>query len=244
MMAAVLTPGPQAGRVFLAERGVRTTDVTPSGRLRLDALARYLQDVAEDDVADSGWDEPCGWLLRKCAVSLRRWPMHGDPVQLRTYCSGLGPRWAERTTSVSSEGECLISARAVWVAADPSSGAPVPLSERFRQVYGPSADGRTVSARLSLPGPDPAQLPGRPWPLRASDFDTAGHVGNAVYWIAAEDSLAARDWLPASAEMEYRLPILPGCEPRLVTRPSPGALDLWLLADDGICASARLALRS
>jgi acyl-ACP thioesterase len=240
MMAARPAPGPQAGRVFRAERGVRTTDVTPSGRLRLDALARYLQDVAEDDVADSGWEEPCGWLLRKCAVSLRRWPAHGDPVQLRTYCSGLGPRWAERTTTVSSESECLISARAVWVAVDPRSGAPVPLGDGFRRVYGPSAGGRTVSARLSHPEPDPALLPGRPWPLRASDFDIAGHVSNAVHWIAAEDALAGQDWLPASAEMEHRLAILPGCEPRLVTRHSPSVLDAWLVADVGRLASARL----
>ena len=33
---------------------MRLADVTPGGRLRLDALARYLQDVAGDDVDDAG----------------------------------------------------------------------------------------------------------------------------------------------------------------------------------------------
>jgi len=49
--------------VFATVQVVRGTDVAPSGRLRLDALARYLQDAAEDDLADAGWDEPYGWLL-------------------------------------------------------------------------------------------------------------------------------------------------------------------------------------
>ena len=41
---------PAAGRVFSTARRVRSTEVTPAGRLRLDALARYLQEAAEDDL--------------------------------------------------------------------------------------------------------------------------------------------------------------------------------------------------
>ena len=65
---------PLAGRVFTAGYLVRRSDVTPGGRLRLDALARYLQDVAEDDVADSGLAEPYDWLVRRCALTIRGWP--------------------------------------------------------------------------------------------------------------------------------------------------------------------------
>src|SRR6266581_3445588 len=50
------SPSPARGRVFTtAARVVRSTDVTPAGRLRFDALARYLQEAAEDDLADAGW---------------------------------------------------------------------------------------------------------------------------------------------------------------------------------------------
>jgi len=64
---AEFLPPPAAGRVFTAGYPIQRTDVTPDGRLRLDALARDLQDVAEDDVADSGLAEPCDWLVRRCA---------------------------------------------------------------------------------------------------------------------------------------------------------------------------------
>ena len=92
---------PAAGRVFSTARRVRSTEVTPAGRLRLDALARYLQEAAEDDLADSGWAEPQIWLVRRTAVAIRAFPRIGQRVTLQTYCSGTGPRWAERTTTLA-----------------------------------------------------------------------------------------------------------------------------------------------
>jgi acyl-ACP thioesterase len=237
--APPLRPGPASGRVFSTGRQVRSTDVTPAGRLRFDALARYLQDAAEDDVADSGWQEPCGWLLRRCSVTVRGYPAVGEQVALRTFCSAAGPRWAERTTTLAGSAGDLIQACAIWVAVDPESGQPRPLGPGFLAVYGESAGGRAVSARLRHPAPGAAPA-GRDWPLRASDFDTAGHVNNSVHWAAVEDLLAGRGWLPAAAEMEYHRPILPGQAARLVSSQAGGELRAWLLDGGQRLASALL----
>ena len=67
---AAFQPDPASGRVYAARRIVRSTDVVPSGRLRLDALARYLQTAAEDDVADAGLAEPMVWLVRRCELRI------------------------------------------------------------------------------------------------------------------------------------------------------------------------------
>ena len=212
---AEFLPPPAVGRVFTAGYPIRRTDVTPDGRLRLDALARYLQDVAEDDVADSGLAEPYGWLVRRCALTIRGYPRGGQRLRLATFCSATGPRWAERTTTVSASGAELIQARAVWAAVARDTGEPCALGPGFHRVYGPAAQGRRVSARLSHPRPDPlAQV--RDWPLRASDFDAAGHVGNTIHWQAAEEVLAGLDWLP-------------------------GRADIWLLNETTRLASARLS---
>jgi acyl-ACP thioesterase len=248
-------PNPARGRVFTALRTVRSTDVTPDGRLRFDALARYLQDAAEDDVADAGLREPYDWVLRRVAIAIRGYPARGEPLELTTFCSATGPRWAERTTTVSAGGADLMQARAVWAAFAGDSGQPLPLGPEFHRRYGESAEGRTVSVRLSHPGPpapdgshgpdgpdgsDGAQ-PGRTWPLRASDFDMAGHVNNSVHWAAVEDVLAKPGWLPASAELEYHRPILAGHAPRLVVSRQPDLLWCWLLDGGRRLASARLA---
>ena len=96
-----------------------------------------------------------------------------------------------------------------------------------------------MSARLSLPGP-PGSLTGRSWPLRATDFDTARHVNNAVHWAAVEDALAGRDWVPASAELDYNRPIVAGQQPQLVTSHTGDQLLAWLLTGTRRLATARL----
>jgi acyl-ACP thioesterase len=234
------SPDPAAGRVFRAERVVRSTDVTREGLLRLDAVARYLQDVAEDDVADAGLDEPYAWVLRRVTLAIRGWPEHSEPVVLRTHCSGTGPRWAERTTTVARSGTDLMQATATWAAVDRADGRPAPLGAEFHRIYGPSAQDRQVSARLELPGPSGASA-GRPWPLRVTDFDTIGHVNNSVHWAAAEEALTGANWRPASAALDYNRPILPGCVPTLVSGGTDGRLCAWLLDGPQRLATIQLA---
>jgi len=73
------------------------------------------------------------------------------------------------------------------------------------------------------------------------DFDTAGHVNNAVHWSVVEEELAAGGWMPSAAEIEYHRAILPGCTPELVTDRREGETVLWLLAGKQVLASARLS---
>ena len=226
--------------MFTTARVVRSTDVTPAGRLRLDALARYLQDAAEDDLADTGWAEPHGWLLRRCEVAVRDYPGRGQQVGLRTFCSATGPRWAERTTTLSGpSGADLVQARAIWVAVTREDGRPCPLGAAFHRVYGPSTEGRQVSARLSHPGPPRAQT-GQAWPLRATDIDPAGHVNNSIHWAAVEDVLGGLAGAPASAELEYHRPMLHGQQPRVVVSTAHDQVGVWLLDGGHRLASARL----
>ena len=79
-------PLPWTGRVFTAGYPIRRTDVTPGGRLRFDALARYLQDVAEDDIAETDLDEPYNWLVRRSAITIRGYPRRGQRLRLATFC--------------------------------------------------------------------------------------------------------------------------------------------------------------
>jgi acyl-ACP thioesterase len=236
-------PEPPAGRVFEGRRAVRSTDVTPGGRLRFDALARALQDVAEDDLTGTGWRAHYGWLLRRCAVTVHGYPRFRTTLTLRTFCSATGPRWAQRTTTVAGPDGPLIQAVAVWAAVDLASGEPVPLGQEFFRHYGEATQGRKASARLSLPKPEPG-TPGRDWALRATDFDPAGHVNNAIAWAAVEDVLSTREVLttrPALAELEYHRPILPGCQPRLLVAGDDREVLLWLVDGEGRLVTGRLS---
>src|SRR2546423_3529145 len=182
-------PPPEQGGRFVGHRRVRLGAVNRSNRLRLDAVARYLQDVASDgvdDVADPRVDG--AWVLRRTALVLGRSPRYGDDVELTTFCSGTGGHWAERRTSLVVDGTSVAEAVAIWVYVD-RAGRPARLGEWFFEHYGGAAGGRRVSSRLSLPHP-PAGALLRPWPVPATDFDLLRQVNNAPHWYAVEDELA------------------------------------------------------
>lgn len=236
-----LVPIPETGRRFTRPRTVRLGDTTASGRLRLDALARYLQDVAGDDVADAGVEGP--WVMRRLALELGELPRFRDTVELVTFCSGTGRRWAERRTTMSVDERVAAEAVAIWVYVDPASGAPVPLEDWFFDLYGEAAGGRKVSGRLRLPAPH-AAAGSRPWPLRATDFDVLGHVNNAAHWEPVEDELArlAPGVRMAAAELEHKAAVEPGEELTVRSTASDHALAVWLTSGDQVRTAARVAL--
>lgn len=246
---------PAAGRRFTARRRVRLGDAAPAGRLRLDAVARYLQDVADDDATDAGLGRRLAWVVRRTIVEVRRFPVLREQLELTTVCTGIGARWAERRTSIVGERGGRVEAVALWVLLDGASGRPTRLPPRFAEVYGPSASGRVVGARLAHPDPPDGDGAARPFPLRAADIDVAGHVNNAVYWAVLEDQLSgASPATPLRAEVEHRQALEPGAEPRVLvdgaSLDQPAGVRLWVLfsrraaAQVEVAASARAILLS
>lgn len=220
---------------------MRLGDVSTANRLRLDAIAGYLQDVASDDVDDVGVGG--AWVVRRTALVITRLPRYGEDVELTTFCSGTGSRWAERRTRLSVDGTPVVDAVAIWVYVDPNS-RPRPLEDWFFDHYGEAAGGRRVSSRLRLP-PAPASALPRPWPLRATDFDLLGHMNNAAYWYVVEEELAHRapNRVPASAELEHRDSIDPGDAVEVRSTLADDRLFVWLTVGDETRAVAHVAFR-
>jgi acyl-ACP thioesterase len=206
---STLVPPPASGRTFRARRGVRLSDADPSGRLRLDAVARYLQDVASDDVAEAGWrsDEHL-WLVRRTEIHVLQPVLYGDQVELITWASGAGISSAARRTTLAGDRGGLIEAESIWIHLDRSL-RPARLRERFTADYAPSTGGRRVTPRLELPDP-PEDAAWLRWPLRVTDADVLGHVNNAAYWEAIEQVLTLLEAPVAGgleAIVEFRQPV-------------------------------------
>ena len=87
---AVLVVRPSSGRVFDGARRVRLADVSPAGRLRLDAAARFLQDLSADDTADAALPDAEAWVVRKTVIEVAAFPRYLEPLELATWCSGTG----------------------------------------------------------------------------------------------------------------------------------------------------------
>ncbi len=205
-----LVAHPGAGRRFERPVTVGLADTAPSGRVRLDALARWLQDVALADVVDAGLGETALWVVRRTRLAVTRFPRFGETATVSTFCSGIGRMWAQRRTTVTTAGGALVEAVALWVHLDPASLRPTPFSARELEIYGPSAAGRDVKARLRHPGP-PEGAASRPWHFRSTELDVADHINNAAYWAVLEDELLAGPEPAAiDVELEFRTPAQPG----------------------------------
>jgi acyl-ACP thioesterase len=231
---------PPGGRQVVGSRRVRLGDVTASGRLRLDALAAYLQDVAADDVDEVGI--PGAWVLRRVVLRLGELPRFRDDVRMSTFCSGTGSRLAERRTTVLVDEQVAVEAVALWVYID-ASGRPAPLEDWFRRYYATAANNRKVSGRLRhLPPPPDAER--RPWPLRRTDFDVLAHLNNAASWHAVEDELAriAPGRRLVGAEIEYRAPIDPVDQVELATTLDGNRLACWLTCNAEVRVSTLVDL--
>jgi len=240
-----LVPPPSSGRTFSTSRRARLGDVSPAGRLRLDALARYLQDIANDDAVDAGLEDAMAWVVRRTVVDVAAFPGFREHLELTTFASGSGRNWAERRTSVAGERGGRVEAGALWVCVDPDSGRPRSLPPEFEAVYGDAVAGRRVRARLPHPDPPPGLDP-EPWPLRFSDFDALGHVNNAVHWQVVEEHLARRRDLraPLRAEVEYRGAIEREHEVGVVAMAEPdGSLALWVVGADRVVHASAHVLR-
>jgi acyl-ACP thioesterase len=210
--ASPLTDIPAAagrGRTFEREVTPGLADATRSRRVRLDAIARWLQDVAYADLVDAGLADRGAWLVRRARLRVEAFPRFGEPVSVRTWCSAASRLAAERRTSLSGSGGA-VEAVALWIHVDTETLRPVRLGEEFLAVYGESAGKRKANFRLRHPEP-PADASRAPWRFRASDVDVAGHVNNSAYWDPVEERFL-RGPKPESAdvEIEYRDPAQPG----------------------------------
>ena len=207
-----LVPLPEQGRVFEQVYRPGFADCAPSGRIRLDALARWLQDVAYADVVDAELAHRAVWVVRRTRIQVLRFPRVGVAHTVATFCSGLGRMWAERRTQVrdTEDGESCVEAVSLWVHLDPSSWRPIPLNEDEASVYATSTGGRRVTARLRHPPPSGSEHRSG-WSFRATELDVAGHINNAAYWaVLEEELLAGPELASADVELEYRAPCQPG----------------------------------
>ena len=224
-----LVERPESGRVFTESARPGLADCAPSGRVRLDALARFTQDIAYADAVEAGLSKTAQWVVRRTRMRVESFPRFGRPLELATFCSGLGPH-VGRAADQHRQRRRRLGSR----------------SSRYGYTWTRSPGGRRRCAKTSWPcGASPPEgersapdstipvLTGRSdafeWRFRGTECDLAGHINNAAYFLPLEEELVQDDD-PASidVEIEYRSPAQPG-EQALLRH---GARR-WIISPDG-----------
>lgn len=238
-------------KYFTADYRVRTGDIDQDMRVRLDSLARYLQDVANDhiEVVPFGKTDPF-WIIRRTVIDVLEpitWP---SDFSVERWCGALSTRWTNmrvRISATSGTNEFnpeprpngLVETEAFWINMN-SAGLPSRISDLAMDTLTPMTDEHRLRWKAMNPGKAPApeelSLPDREHVLRITDFDPFKHLNNAAYLEAVEDELVDHPDLlagPHRAVIEYLRPIVPGTRVTIRRQRLADVLLVWIMiADD------------
>ena len=141
-LAKTLMPVPD-GHPAVFERSwpLRVGDIDRSGRLRLDAAARLIQDIGQDHVHALGFDKthPVG-VVRRTMIDLIRPIEFQDMLRLRRWCSGTSTRWFEIRVRIDGGAGGLIESEAFWININRDTGMPSRLGDDFLDELQRSTD--------------------------------------------------------------------------------------------------------
>lgn len=247
-----LADPPEGADLFTQTYRVRTGDVDQRTRVRLDATARYLQDIANDNIEATAFhDTDPFWIVRRTVVDVIEpitWPAD---VTLQRWCAALSTRWTNMRVRITAEHETnrfnprmrppgLIETEAFWINVT-EQGLPARLTDDAFAMLAATTDEHRLRWRSMHPTPLPDDDgTDRRHVLRSTDFDPFHHLNNAAYWEAVEDELVDhRDIVdaPHRAIVEYLRPITPGASVTLRRRRVGDALLLWMIVDEQVAAT-------
>ncbi|WP_227979820.1 acyl-[acyl-carrier-protein] thioesterase [Nocardia spumae] len=243
-IAFPLTPCADESRAFHEHWPVRLGDTDGAERLRLDAVARYLQDIGYDhlQVVDEGDLHP-GWIVRRTVMDVLRPIEFGDRVHLRRWPSALSNRWCNMRIQVRSENGGLIETEMFLIHVDIEAGRPARMSDRFMAPMLAATTQHRLQWRPALRARAGTGAEPRPFPLRVTDVDRYGHVNNAVHWGAVEEALAR---FPDATAAPYRVilehagPVMAGDEVLIRAWPDEDGLRVQLEVDGSARTLARI----
>ncbi|MQY19231.1 acyl-[acyl-carrier-protein] thioesterase [Nocardia macrotermitis] len=246
-----LAPLPREGIGFTTSWPVRTGDVDPYNRVRLDAVARYLQDVAWEEL-ESGFfhrTDPV-WIVRRTVIDVVRPILWPDRVELRRWCSAMSTRWANMRVRITSDNGGLIETEGFWINLNESTNMPTRISDQGLAHLARTTSETRLRWRQWLTDLAPAESDtDLPFPLRATDIDLYNHISTSVYWQAVEHYLIDIPKLvagPHRAVIEYIEPVLArqhvSVRSRIETgdRTGEAALRLWFMVGGTTTTTVRI----
>jgi acyl-ACP thioesterase len=233
-MDRTLVPAPDGHpAVFDREWPLRVADIDRTGRLRLDAAARHIQDVGQDYMHELGFDDSHPlWVVRRNVIDVIRPIEFQDKLRLRMWCSGTSNRWCAMRVRIDGHNGGLIESDAFWININRDTLTPSRMSDDFlaRLRRTTNVDRLRWKAYLKPGGREDAEQI-REYPVRCTDIDLFDHMNNAVYWGVVEDYLSATPELlggPLRVIIEHEAPVALGDKLEILAHVHPaGSTDLF-----------------
>ncbi len=242
-----LSAAPTTGYIYRTSWPVATGDLDGNLHLRLDGVARYIQEVGAENLVDAGEaeDHP-HWLVQRTVIDVIEPIEFPNDVSFSRWCSALSSRWCTmRVDLVGSDGG-RIETEGFWIAINSKTLTPQRVSDTLIERFASTTDVHRLRWRPWLADPHDAAAV-TPFALRRTDIDIFEHVTNTAYWHAIHEVMALVPDVctpPYRAVIEYRRPIKYGEDVTIQwVRHGPGKIpdvQIALAVGDDVRAAALL----
>lgn len=239
----LLAPLPDAGYVYETSWRLRPDDIDEDYRLRLDGVARYIQEVGAEHLEDAKQTETHpSWIVQRTVIDVIapiEWP---DVIRFRRWCSGISTRWCTMRVRLDGAKGGRIETEGFWINMNKDTAGPARISDDFFARLGTTTTDHRLRWRPWLKEPlrDGAATE---FPLRRTDVDHFEHVNNTVYWHGLHEILAQIPEVAAAPYrtiVEYRKPITLGEKVTIHTDRGGDASSVWFAVAGDIRATAYL----
>ncbi|WP_443678200.1 acyl-[acyl-carrier-protein] thioesterase [Nocardia pulmonis] len=242
-MTRPLAPVPSSGHIFDVERRLGTVDMDEHRYLRLDGIARHLQEAGVDHlVATGAMDTHPHWIVRRTVIDVIRpieWPAQ---LRVRRWCSALSSRWLAMRVRIDADNGGLIETEGFWIHMNKDTMSPSRIHDEFADLMATTATDHRLRWKQWLHTPVP-DAPGIPFPLRRSDIDHFEHMTNTAYWHAVHEYASPATDLTTTPHryiLEYNKPIHFGDPLHLHPLRTPDTLTLLFAVHSTPRATAHL----
>ena len=145
---------PRPGYVYRTSWRVATGDLDGNLHLRLDGVARYIQDVGAENLVDAGEaEEHPHWLVQRTVIDVIEPIEFPNDVSFSRWCSALSSRWCTmRVDLVGSEGG-RIETEGFWIAINSETLTPQRVSDTLIETFASTTDVHRLKWRPWLQNP-------------------------------------------------------------------------------------------
>jgi acyl-ACP thioesterase len=239
-----LSPLPETGYVYSTSLPVMTGDIDDSLHLRLDGVARYIQEVGAENLVDAGEAENHPhWIVQRTVIDVIEpigWP---NDISFNRWCSALSARWCTMRVRLTGSDGGRIETEGFWIAMNKDTLMPSRVSDSLTEKFASTTTEHRLKWRPWLQNLDAADAHETPFALRRTDIDLFQHVTNAVYWNAVHEVMADHPDVvtaPYRAVVEYRKPIQYGEDVVIRSARDGDAVHIALTVDGAVRAAALL----
>jgi acyl-ACP thioesterase len=212
--------------VFEREWPLRVADIDRYGRLRLDAAARHIQDIGQDQLRELGFEDTHPlWIVRRTMIDVIKPIEFNGMLRLRRWCSATSTRWCEKRVRIDGGKGGLIESEAFWININPHTLMPSRINDDFLEgLHCTTTVHRLRWTPYLTPGDRESATQIRYYPVRFTDIDLFNHMNNSVYWSVVEDYLSATPELlrrPLRVTIEHEAPIALGDKLEIIAHVHP-----------------------